>query len=259
MTQQLKDKVALVTGGSSGIGRATALAFAREGAQVVVSANMNIQSGAETVRLIREAGGEAIFVKADVSLAAGVKALVDKTIETYGQLDCAFNNAGAAGEVAPVADCSEENWDRVININLKGVWLCMKYEIPHMLKGGGGAIVNTSSIAGLVGGASAPAYIASKHGVLGLTKSAALAYAQEGVRVNAVCPGYIQTPMLDHILEELPESERPEAEARWIDLAPLGRIGRPEEIAEAVVWLCSDAASFVTGHPMVVDGGYVVR
>jgi len=251
----LEGKIALVTGGGSGIGRATALTFSREGARVVV-ADIVVEGGEETVRMIKEADADAdaVFVKTDVSKAAEVEALINKVVETYGRLDCAFNNAGIEGEQAPLADSPEENWDRVININLKGVWLCMKYEIPQMLKQGGGAIVNTSSVAGLVGFQGIAPYVASKHGVLGLTKTAALEYATTGIRVNAVCPGVIQTPMIDRFT-----GGNPEAAAQFAALEPVGRLGTPEEIGEAVVWLCSEAASFVTGHPMVVDGGFVAQ
>ena len=253
MPGRLEGKVALVTGASSGIGRAAALAFSREGAKVV-TADVDVEGGMETVRTIQDAGGEAVFVRSDVSKAAEVEALISKAVETYGRLDCAYNNAGIEGTMGPTADCTEENWDRVIGTNLKGMWLCMKYEIPEMLTRGSGAIVNVSSIAGLVGIQGRPAYAASKHGVAGLTKAAALEYAQAGIRINAVCPGIIRTPML-----ERPLAQRPELEATLIAQVPVGRIGTPEEIAEAVVWLCSDAASFVTGHTMMVDGGYVAQ
>jgi len=253
MAGRVDGKIALVTGGGSGIGRATALAFAREGAKVVI-ADVVVAGGEETVRLIKAAGGEATFVKADVAKAAEVEALVKKAVETYGKLDCAFNNAGIEGEIAPTADCTEENWHRVVDIDLKGVWLCMKYEIPHMLKQGSGAIVNTASVAGLVGFQGIPAYVAAKHGVNGLTKTAALEYAKSGIRVNAVCPGVIQTPMVERAFRASPQFG--EAAAA---LEPVGRLGKPEEIAEAVVWLCSDAASFVTGLPMAVDGGLVAQ
>ncbi len=246
-------KIALVTGSGSGIGRASALAFAREGAQVVVS-DVSVAGGEETVRLIQQGAGEAVFVKADVSRPAEVEALIAKTVETYGRLDCAHNNAGIAGRTARVADDTEENWDQILAINLKGVWLCMKYEIPAMLQHGGGAIVNTASGAGLIGVKRMPAYVASKHGVVGLTKTAALEYAKSGIRVNAVCPGVIKTPMVERVT-----GGRPDILDKMIAAEPIGRSGQPEEIAEAVVWLCSDAASFVTGHAMAVDGGAVAQ
>ena len=243
-------KVALVTGGGSGIGRQACLVFAREGAQVVVC-DVAVEGGEETVGQIEQAGGRATFIRADVAQAAEVEALVAKTVETYGRLDCAYNNAGIAGRTARVADDSEQNWERILAINLKGVWLCLKYEIAHMLTQGGGAIVNTASDAGLIGLRRAGAYVASKHGVVGLTRTAALEYAKANIRVNAVCPGPIDTPMLR------------EASERVIDAMataqPNGRLGQPREIAEAAVWLCSDAASFVTGHPMPVDGGYLAQ
>jgi len=253
MAGRLEGKVCLVTGGASGIGRATALAFAREGAKVVVS-DVAVAGGEETVRLIREAGGEAIFVPCDVSQAADVQALVERTVRAYGRLDCAFNNAGIEGMAARTADYSEEVWDRVISIDLKGVWLCMKYEIQQMLRQGGGSIVNTASVAGLVGWAGAAAYAAAKHGVVGLTRTAALEYAKAGIRINAVCPGFTRTPLLERLT-----GGREEVEAYLVGLHPLGRMARAEEVAEVVVWLSSDAASFVTGHPLVVDGGMVAR
>ena len=249
----LNGKVALVTGASSGIGRATALAFAREGAKVVV-ADVVVEGGEETVRTIKEGGGEAIFVKCDVSKATEMEALINKVVETYGRLDYAHNNAGIDGEMAPTADCTEKNWDRVIGINLKGVWLGMKYEIPQMLKQGKGAIVNTASVAGLVGFPGMPAYVAAKWGVNGLTKTAALEYAKAGIRVNSVCPGVIHTAMVDHLREV-----NPEMLDAMIAGEPIGRVGEPEEIADAVVWLCSDGASFVTGQNMAVDGGFVAQ
>jgi NAD(P)-dependent dehydrogenase (short-subunit alcohol dehydrogenase family) len=242
-------KVALVTGAGSGIGRASALAFAREGAKVVV-ADVTVEGGEETANLIKQAGGEAIFVKADVSKGAEVEALVARAVQTYGRLDCAHNNAGIEGPGATTVDYTEELWDRVIAINLKGVWLCMKYEIPQMLQHGGGAIVNTASTAGLVGYPRGSAYVASKHGVVGLSKTAALEYAKSGIRVNAVCPGAIDTPMMGRITDH-----RPTRAARMAAAEPVGRMGVPGEIAEAVVWLCSESASFVTGHAMAVDGG----
>ncbi len=246
-------KVALVTGGGSGIGQATALVFAREGAKVVV-ADVVVEGGEETVRMIKAAGGESLFVKADVSKSPDVEAMVRQAVGTYGRLDCAFNNAGIGGKFALTADDTEDNWDRVIAINLTGVWLCMKYEIPQMLKQGGGAIVNTASIAGLVGGVRAAPYVASKHGVNGLTKTAALEYAKQGIRVNAVCPGVIHTPLVE---KTFGNSARVQEKLTLME--PIGRLGKPQEIAEAVVWLCSDAASFVTGLPMAVDGGLTAQ
>ncbi|MBI3796039.1 MAG: SDR family oxidoreductase [Deltaproteobacteria bacterium] len=248
MANLVAGKVALVTGGGSGIGRASALTFAREGAKVVV-ADVAVEGGEETVRLIQQRGGEASFVKTNVSQAADVEALVARAVQTYGRLDCAHNNAGIEGAAATTVDYAEDAWERVIAINLKGVWLCMKYEIPQMLKQGG-AIVNTASTAGLVGYRGGAAYVASKHGVVGLTKTAALEYAKAGVRVNAVCPGAIDTPMMGRIT-----GHRPQRAERMAASEPVGRMGQPEEIAEAVVWLCSEAASFVTGHAMAVDGG----
>jgi NAD(P)-dependent dehydrogenase (short-subunit alcohol dehydrogenase family) len=255
MAGRVEGKVALVTGGASGIGRATALTFAREGAKLVV-ADLNADGGQQTVHMITENGGEATFVQVDVTSTSAVEAMISKTVETYGRLDCAHNNAGIAGRIrAPLHECPEDVWDQVLAINLKGVWLCMKYEIIQMLKQGSGAIVNTASIMGLVGSWSGTsAYNASKHGVVGLTKTAALEYARTGIRINAVCPGYIWTPLIEQAL-----LSRPEMEEQIITRHPVGRMGRPEEIAEAVVWLCSDAASFVTGHTMTVDGGYVAQ
>jgi len=253
MTERLQGKVALVTGGSSGIGRASALAFAREGAKVVV-VDVNVEGGLETAQIIKQSGGEAIFVSANVSNAVEVERMVNKAIETYSRLDFAHNNAGIGGVPAPIVECTEEDWDRIMNINLKGVWLCMKYEIIYMLKHGGGAIVNTASVAGLVGFDRTPAYAASKHGVVGLTKSAALTYANTGIRINALCPGFTQTAMLERLIEGDPQRK-----ALRIAQTPVGRLGTPEDMAEAVVWLCSDGASFVTGHTLVVDGGFVIH
>ena len=253
MAGQLDGKVALVTGGGSGIGRATALTFAREGAKVAV-ADIVVDGGEETVRMVKEAGGEAFFIKVDVSDAADVEAMVNKVVETYGQIDCAHNNAGIEGELNDTSTYSEDMFDKVIDINLTGVWLCMKYELPHMLKQGSGAIVNTASGAGLIGVAGMSAYVASKHGVVGLTKTAALEYAKSGIRVNAVCPGLIQTPMVERIT-----NDQPQLGEALVAAEPVGRTGKPEEIAESVVWMCSDAASFVTGHSMSVDGGFVAQ
>lgn len=251
MTNAMEDKVALVTGAGSGIGRASAIAFAREGAKVVI-ADVATERGQETVRTIRDAGGEAVFAKADVSKASEVQAVVDMAVERYGRLDFGHNNAGIAGSVAATVDCTEDNWDQIISVNLKGVWLCMKYEIQQMLRQGGGAIVNTSSTAGLVGSKGSAAYAAASHGIVGLTKSAALEYAGAGIRVNAVCPGVTRTPMIEDFIRS-----NPSVEAQLIQRIPWGRMATPEEIAQAVLWLCSDAASFVTGHTLVADGGVV--
>lgn len=251
METTFKNKVALVTGGSSGIGRATALAFAKKGAKVAVA---DWKENDEMVGLIKELGSEAIFIKCDVSKTDDVKAMVAQTIAAFGRLDYAFNNAGIEGASAPTQDCSEENWDKTIGVNLKGVWLCMKYEIPEMLKQGKGAIVNCASVAGLVGFAGLPAYVASKHGIVGLTKTTALECAKEGIRVNVVCPGVIQTPMIDRLTGKTKEGIE-----QFTGFEPIGRFGLPEEIANAVVWLCSDEASFVTGHVMAVDGGFVAQ
>lgn len=252
MTGQFSGKVAIVTGGSSGMGRAAALAFAREGANVVV-ADTNVQDGEETVRQCKDSGAQALFVPTNVSQATAVEALVDTTIATYGRLDYAFNNAGIHEEHGPLTECTEAEWDRILSINLKGIWLCMKYEIPQMLKIGKGAIVNTASVVGLTGGRGFPAYVASKHGIIGLTKAAALDYGKLGIRVNAVCPGTIYTPMYERRV-----GNDPETMARIAAEIPLQRLGQPEDIAEAVTWLCSEAASYVTGHALVVDGGDIV-
>jgi NAD(P)-dependent dehydrogenase (short-subunit alcohol dehydrogenase family) len=255
----LEGKVTVITGGSSGIGRAAALAFAREGAKVVLAAR-GAERGIQVAREIETAGGDAVFVTADVSRSDDVAALVKTTVETFGRLDCAFNNAGVVGNLALTADLTEDEFERIIGINLKGVWLCMKYEIEQMLRQDppGGAIVNTSSVNGLGGCAQASPYSAAKAGVLGLTKSAALEYAPHDIRVNALAAGAFRTPLLEDAIEELsggdPES-REALEAQYDQEIALGRIGRPEEAAEAVVWLCSDPASYVTGHSMIVDGG----
>ena len=255
MAGQLDGKTSLVTGGGSGIGRATSLAYAREGAKVVV-VDLNVEGGEETVQMIKESGGEAVLVHADVASPADTQAMVDRAIEAYGRLDCAFNNAGIGGGQARnlTADYEEEEWDRVIGINLKGVWLSMKAEIPRMVAQGGGAIVNTASIMGLIATPGSVAYMAAKHGVVGLTKAAALEYAQAGVRVNAVCPGYINTPLIRPLFDT-----HEGFEDRVVSRHPVGRLGEPTEIAEAVLWLSSPAASFVTGHSMPVDGGYVAQ
>jgi NAD(P)-dependent dehydrogenase (short-subunit alcohol dehydrogenase family) len=253
MAGRIEGKVALITGGGSGIGRATALLFGREGAKVVV-ADYDPEGGERTIKAIREAGGTAVFQAADVSNPQDVDALMHKVVESYGRLDCAFNNAGIEGQTAETPDCTLDNWNRVIAINLTGVFLCMKYEIPLMLRHGGGAIVNTASAAGLVGLSGASAYVAAKHGVAGLTKTAALEFAQKGIRVNAVCPGYIRTPMVERGLDKGLFSEE-----QIFATEPMHRMGKANEIAEAVLWLCSDASSFVTGLPMPVDGGYVAQ
>jgi NAD(P)-dependent dehydrogenase (short-subunit alcohol dehydrogenase family) len=253
MAGRVDGKVALVTGAGSGIGRATAQIFSREGAKVVV-ADIVIEGGEETVRLLKAAGGEATFVRVDVSQPVDVEAMVKKAVDTYGRLDCAFNNAGIEGVIQPTADYGEAHWDRVLAINLKGVWLCMKYEIQQMLKQGSGAMVNTASVAGLVGLPGFSAYVAAKHGVNGLTKTAALEYAKSGIRVNAVCPGAIRTPMFERGVRD-----NPGVEEQVVAMEPIGRMAAPAEVGEAVVWLCSDAASFVTGLPMAVDGGWVAQ
>ncbi|MFN8628637.1 MAG: glucose 1-dehydrogenase [Candidatus Binatia bacterium] len=248
-------KVALVTGAASGIGRAAALAFAHQGARVVVAdLQRAAAAGRETVRLIRDDGGSATFVAADIARATEVQALVAMAIATYGRLDYAFNNAGICGTPTGVVACTQEEWDAIIAINLTGVWLCMKHEIPEMLKVGGGAIVNTASGAGLLGVAGMPAYVASKHGVVGLTKSAALEFAQRNIRINAVCPGTVWTAMMENLIDGNAEMERQMRSA-----SPYGRMARPEEIAAAAVWLCSDAASFVNGVALSVDAGRVAQ
>jgi NAD(P)-dependent dehydrogenase (short-subunit alcohol dehydrogenase family) len=254
MAGSLEGKVVLVTGGGSGIGRATSLLLAKQGARIMI-ADYVPEGAMKTVSMIKETGGTAACVAADVSVAKQVEMMVAKTVETFGRIDGAFNNAGIEGRMGTdTASASEENVDRTIAINLKGVWLCMKYEIPQMLKQGGGTIVNTASIAGLVGFEGNSAYNASKHGVIGLTKTAALEYAQKNIRVNCVCPGVIDTPMAARIMDS--------GQMNQDDLAkgePVGRFGQPAEIGEGVVWLLSDASSFVTGHSMVIDGGWVAR
>jgi NAD(P)-dependent dehydrogenase (short-subunit alcohol dehydrogenase family) len=252
MAGLLEGKIALVTGAASGIGRATSLVMAREGARVVVS-DINAEGGEETLSAIKDLGGQGIFIHADVSKAEDVQALVAGAVETYGRLDCAYNNAGIEGFMeGRLHEYPEDIWDRLIDINLKGVWLCLKYEIPRMLEQGGGAIVNTASAAGLVGSRRLSAYVASKHAVVGLTKAAALEYARDGIRVNAVCPGIIDTPMVQRLIAgRQTDDEEPQH--------PVGRLGAPEEIAESVAWLCSDAASLVTGAAMAVDGGFTAQ
>ena len=252
MGDSMKGRVALVTGAGSGIGRATSLVFAREGAKVMA---VDLADGPmlETVGLIIGGGGEASGMTADVSKAEEVQRMVSETVSRFGRIDAAFNNAGIhTGTRIPFHEYPEDEWDRVIGVNLKGVWLCIKYELPQMLAQGGGAIVNTSSVAGLVASSGTSAYTASKHGVAGLTKSAAIDYARQGIRVNAVAPGVIMTPMMDLIMES---NNTPQAQLD--DDQPIGRMGKPEEIAEVVVWLCTDAASYVTGHVFPIDGGYM--
>lgn len=251
METTFKNKVAIITGGSFGIGKATAIAFAKKGARVAIA---DLVEDAETVNAIKALGGEAIFIKCDVSKTEDVKAMIGKTISTFGRLDYAFNNAGIEGSNGTTQECTEENWDKTIAVNLKGIWLCMKHEIPEMLKQGKGIIINCASIAGLVGFPGLPAYVASKHGVIGLTKTSALECAKLGIRVNAVCPGAIKTPMIDRII-----GNKKEVEAQFAGMEPIGRLGQPEEVANAVLWLCSDEASFVTGHAMTVDGGWVAQ
>ena len=249
----LKDNVAFVTGAATGIGRAAAIAFAQSGAYVAV-VDRNEVDAAITMNKIEVLGGKAIFIKCDVSKGAEVKLAVDKTLDAFGRLDFAFNNAGIEGEQGMTADTSEENWDRVMNINLKGVWLCMKHQLPVMLKQKRGSIVNCASIAGVVGFANIPAYVASKHGIIGLTKTAALEYAKSNVRINAICPGVIETPMIDRFSHGDPEQRKALAAAE-----PMGRMGQPEEIAAAALWLSSGESSFVTGHSLIVDGGWVAQ
>lgn len=253
MKGKLQDKVIIVTGGSSGIGRVSALGFTREGAKVVI-ADTDVNGAEETVEIIEGAGGRATYLKVDVSNSHDVEELVKRCVKENGRLDCAFNNAGIEGLTAPTADCTEDNWDRTIDINLKGVWLCMKYQILEMLKRGGGSIVNTSSVAGLVGVENRPAYVASKHGIAGLTKAAAIEYSNRNIRVNAICPGVIRTPLIERLI-----SEDPEFEAVRIARHPIGRLGAPEDVAKTAAWLLSDDASFVTGHIMAVDGGYTAK
>jgi NAD(P)-dependent dehydrogenase (short-subunit alcohol dehydrogenase family) len=251
MEREFENKVAIVTGGSFGIGRATAIMFAQRGAKVAIVDWVEDQ---ETLNAIQQGGGEAIFIKCDVSKANDVQAMVEQTVNTFGRLDYAFNNAGIEGESAFTHEVTEENFEKVIGINLKGVWLCMKYQIPHMLHQGKGAIVNCSSIAGVIGFPGIPIYSASKHAVIGITKTAALEYATTGIRVNVICPGVIQTPMIDRFIDKNKTTKE-----AMISGEPIGRAGTPEEIAEAALWLCSDASSFTTGHALVVDGGWVAR
>jgi len=252
MSRLLEGKIALVTGAASGIGAAAAEIFAEKGAKVVVS-DIAEAGGLATVERIRSAGGDAIFQQCNVAKVDEVIALVKKAVDTYGRLDCAFNNAGVEGEAATTPNCSIENFDLNIDVNLKGVFLCMKYQINQFLaQGGGGTIVNTASVAGLVAAKGVPAYVAAKHGVVGLTKTAAIEFAKKGIRVNAVCPGGIRTQMLERSIKD-----KPWVEKSLLRLQPIGRLGEPAEVGRVVVFLCSDEASFVTGHAMPVDGGCV--
>jgi NAD(P)-dependent dehydrogenase (short-subunit alcohol dehydrogenase family) len=249
MTTDLQDKVALITGGTTGIGRDTAVLFAKHGAKVVITGRREIE-GNETINMVRNAGGDGLFLKGDVSKSSDVQSLVHKTVERFGRIDLAFNNAGIEGQWKPILEQSEEEWDAVIAINLKGTWLCLKYEIQQMLQQGtGGAIVNMSSVAGLMGFAGAEPYIASKHGVIGLTRTVALEFAAKSIRVNAVCPAVIETAMSDRAFGH------PEVNKRVLALHPLGRFGKSAEVAEAVLWLCSEKSSFMTGQYIVLDGG----
>jgi NAD(P)-dependent dehydrogenase (short-subunit alcohol dehydrogenase family) len=247
----LFEKVALITGAASGIGQAAAFTFGRQGARVLL-ADINREDGEVTAEQVRRAGADAIFVQADVTKAAEVEELVSQAVSRWGRLDCAFNNAGIQGARGPTAETTEENWDHVLAVNLKGVWLCMKYELAQMLKQGAGSIVNMSSATGLVAFPNLSAYVASKHGVVGLTKAAALEYAKSGIRINALCPGAVRTAKTDSAIREGIVNE-----PRVLATQPIGRWGRPEEIAEAAAWLCSDASSFVLGHAMAIDGGWV--
>jgi NAD(P)-dependent dehydrogenase (short-subunit alcohol dehydrogenase family) len=254
MQTTLEERVALVTGAASGIGRATALAFARAGARVVV-ADRDGAGNKETAQQICDAGGVVLAVETDVSSPGDVDEMVKETLRAFGRLDYACNNAGIEGPLAPTADYTIQDWDRVMAVNLRGVWLCMRAEIPPMLRNGGGAIVNMASILGKVGFARAPAYTAAKHGIVGLTKVAALEYAAQGIRVNVVCPAFIETPML----ERAGITSDPAMREAVTKLHPIGRMGTSEEVAEAVLWLSSPAASFVTGHALLVDGGFVAQ
>ncbi|MEH2299762.1 MAG: SDR family oxidoreductase [Nostoc sp.] len=254
MAGEFDGKVAIVTGGNSGIGKATAIAFGKAGAKVVVAARRDSE-GEETVNLIKQTGSEALFVKTDVAQVSEVESLVSKTVETYGRLDFAFNNAGILGGNAALHEQSLEQFDQLMAVNVRGLFLCMKYEIVQMLRTGGGVIVNNSSVGGLVAVPHLGPYDASKHAVMGLTKSAALDYAKLGIRINAVNPGLIDTDMTIRFAETMGDPET--ASQQLATMVPMGRVGKPEEIASTVVFLCSEAASYITGQSLVVDGGYV--
>lgn len=249
----MEKRVALVTGASSGIGKETALTFARKDYKIAIC-DLNEEDLFKLANEIESEGGEVLALPCNIAIAEDVKEMVDKIIEEYGQLDVACNNAGIEGTSALTADYTIDEWDRIMNVNLRGQWLCMKYEIPHMLDHGG-AIINMSSILGQVAFEQAPGYVAAKHGLIGLTKAAALDYAKNGIRINAVCPGFIETPMLNRA----GLTTDPETKKAIIALHPLGRLGKVEEIAKAVVWLASEEASFITGHSLLVDGGYVIK
>lgn len=248
--EEFQYKVALITGAGSGIGRETAKMFAKYGAQVVVS-DQDETSGQGTVNMIRELGGKSSFIKCNVAVEAEVQELISKTVKEYGRLDCVFNNAGIEGKSQTINECTRESWDKTVSVDLTGVWQCMKYEIEVMLKFGGGKIVNCSSIAGIIGFENLAPYVASKHGIIGLTKTAALEFAKKGIRINAVCPGVIETPMLQRFTQGDVESMAKEV--------PMGRLGQPNEIAETVIWLCSDKSSYITGQAIIIDGGWTSK
>jgi len=250
----MKNKVVLITGAATGIGRDTAIAFARKSAKIAIS-DVNTEELKNTQKLVKEEGAEVLSITADVSKEDDVQNMIQKTVDHFGTLDIACNNAGIGGNMTSTGDLATKDWDKVIDINLRGQFLCLKYELEAMLESGSGSIINVSSILGKVGFATAPAYVAAKHGLLGLTKTAALEYAEQGIRVNAVCPGFIET----HMLEEAGITTDEEAKQDIISLHPVGRLGKPREVADAIVWLSSDEASFITGHPLLVDGGYVAR